>query len=447
MTRNVLSLLLVIGVCFGGAFSLAREANAATAEEIKAQIDQHNSQIKALEADIAKYQRELDALGSQKNTLQSTISGLTITQKQLASKIQVSQNNIAWVNKEIGKLTLSIGDKEVAIATSQTAIGKALRLISETDDVSLIAQVISADNISEAWQRADEAVQFNRALGENIASLREVRTELSTNRDEQQEKKVELIALQKDLAQQKRSVDANKLAQQQLLTQTQNKEANYQALIAQKKAAEAAFGQQLIALQDQLNLIVNPGSLPKVGKGVISWPFSVAFMNSCASRSGYFGNKYCITQFFGNTPFSTANPQIYNGKGHNAIDIAVPIGTPVVAALTGTVLDTGNTDLARGCYSFGKWVMIKHSNGLNTLYSHLSTIDVGKGQQVGTGQTIGLSGMTGYATGPHLHFGVYASEGTQIMTLGQFRNATGGCASAKMPVATLTAYLNPMSYL
>lgn len=447
MTRYALSLLLVIGVCLGGVLSLVRDADAATAEQIRAQIEEHNAQIKALEADIAKYQRELDALGSQKNTLQSAISALTITQKQLASKIQVTQNNIAWVNKEIGKLTLSIGDKEEAIATSQTAIGKALRVISETDNISLIAQVISADNISEAWQRADEAVQFNRALGENIASLRQVRTELSTNRDEQKEKKAELVSLQKDLAQQKRSVDANKLAQQQLLTQTQNKEANYQALIAQKKAAEKAFESALVDLQGQLNLIVNPGSLPRVGKGVISWPFSLAFMNNCAGRTGFFGNKFCVTQYFGNTPFSTANPQIYNGKGHNAIDIAAPIGTPVVAALSGTVLDTGNTDLARGCYSFGKWVMIKHNNGLNTLYSHLSTIDVGKGQQVGTGQIIGLSGMTGYATGPHLHFGVYASEGTQIMTLGQFRNATGGCANAKMPVATLNAYLNPMSYL
>ena len=55
--------------------------------------------------------------------------------------------------------------------------------------------------------------------------------------------------------------------------------------------------------------------------------------------------------------------------------------------------------------------------------------------------------MTGYATGPHLHFGVYASEGTEIMTLRQFRGATIGCADATMPVATLTAYLNPLSYL
>ena len=125
----------------------------------------------------------------------------------------------------------------------------------------------------------------------------------------------------------------------------------------------------------------------------------------------------------------------------------MPVGTPVNSALSGTVFGTGNTDSVPGCYSFGKWVVVKHPNGLATLYSHLSTINVSKGESVSTGQTLGLSGMTGYATGPHLHFGVYASAGIQIMTLGQYRGATTPCANATMPVAPKDAYLNPMSYL
>ena len=359
----------------------------------------------------------------------------------------MTQANIDWANKRISELTLSIGDKEASIENARSAIASALRDIAEGERRDLVSILVTSKAFSEAWHSADVSLEFTSELKKNIEGLREARVVLSTNRDAVNKEKQTLLDLQTELQLQKRSVDATKATQQQLLVATKNQESSYQSLIAQKKAAEKSFEDQLVALQSQLNLIVNPGSLPKVGSGILAWPYSRAFMSSCASRKAYFGNAFCITQFFGNTPFSTANPQVYNGHGHNAIDIASPIGTPIQASLGGTVLDTGNTDLARGCYSFGKWVMIKHTNGINTLYSHLSTIDVSAGQSVSVGQVIGLSGMTGYATGPHLHFGVYASEGTKIQTLGAFRNAKGGCASVKMPVATLTAYLNPLSYL
>ena len=427
--------------------ALPTSARADTVSDLQAQINAHSAQIAQLETDIVTFQKQLDVLGAQKNTLQSTISSLALSAKQLGSQIQVTQNKISSANLQIRQLTFSIGDKEAAIATDQTAIAKALRSAAENEQRSLIAQLITADSLRGAWEVTDEAIQFNRALTNNINDLRATRMALANNRDQVSATKAKLVALNNDLAAQKRSVDANTSAQKRLLAQTKNQESNYQKLIAQKKASEQAFEQELVNLQSQLNLIVHPGSLPKVGAGILSWPLPVTFMNGCASRSGYFGNRFCITQYFGNTPFSTANPQIYNGHGHNAIDMAVPIGTPVVAALSGTVLGTGNTDLIRGCYSFGKWIMIKHTNGLNTLYSHLSQIEVSEGARVGTGQEIGLSGMTGYATGPHLHFGVYASEGTKIMTLRSFRGATAGCADATMPVATLDAYLNPLSYL
>jgi len=443
MSNFPIFLLIIFGLVLGAPYF----ARADAASDIQAKITANNQQRAALEAEIAEDQKQLDALGAKKNTLQSTIDSLTLSQKQLATQIQVTQNKISSANLEIQQLTLSIGDKEETIAENQNAIGKALQGIAEGDRNSLIIGLVSAQSFGEAWQTADEAIQFNRALVNDIANLRTARTELATNRDAVAAQKAQLISLQNDLSVQKRSVDASKAAQQLLLSQTKNQESNYQKLLAQKKAAEQAFEQELADLQSQLNLIVHPNLLPKTGSGVLSWPFSAAFMYNCMQRKSLFGNLYCITQYFGNTPFATANSQVYNGHGHNGIDIGAPIGTPIYATLAGTVLGTGNTDLARGCYSFGKWVMVKHANGLSTLYAHLSEIDVSEGQSVTTGQLVGLSGMTGFATGPHLHFGVYATEGTKIMTLRQFRGATIGCADATMPVATLDAYLNPLSYL
>lgn len=83
---------------------------------------------------------------------------------------------------------------------------------------------------------------------------------------------------------------------------------------------------------------------------------------------------------------------------HRGLDIAAPTGTPVVAAFAGTVSETGD-------YHFnGKTVFIDHGKGLISLYSHLSKIFVSPGEQLSSGQAIGLVGATGRVTGPHLHW-------------------------------------------
>ena len=87
--------------------------------------------------------------------------------------------------------------------------------------------------------------------------------------------------------------------------------------------------------------------------------------------------------------------------------------------------------------------MVKHPNGLSTLYAHLSLQTVSIGEVVSSGQVIGYSGNTGYSTGPHLHFGVYATQGVEIKTFDSSKN----CKGATVPLADLKAYLNPLSYL
>ncbi|MDP3177995.1 MAG: M23 family metallopeptidase, partial [Spirochaetaceae bacterium] len=94
-----------------------------------------------------------------------------------------------------------------------------------------------------------------------------------------------------------------------------------------------------------------------------------------------------------------ANPFTGVRQFHGGIDIVVDSGTPVKAALDGRVADVGYNS------NFGNYVIITHVDGLQTLYAHLSSISTLEGARVKLGGLIGLSGNTGYSTGPHLHFG------------------------------------------
>ena len=219
----------------------APAVHAQSATNFQTQIDAHNQQIKSLEADIAAYQNQLDALAAKKNTLQSTISSMTLSQKQLAIKIKVTQNKINFANAQIQELTHSIGGKETAITADQIAIGKALQSVAENDQSSFISMIISSNSLRDAWQTIDEAVQFNRALANNISDLRAVRTALATNRSNVTAVKTSLVSLQSQLTAQNRSLSASKIAEQQLLVQTKNSESNYQRLLATAQAELSSF--------------------------------------------------------------------------------------------------------------------------------------------------------------------------------------------------------------
>lgn len=93
--------------------------------------------------------------------------------------------------------------------------------------------------------------------------------------------------------------------------------------------------------------------------------------------------------------------------GNNGVDIAAPIGTPVMAAADGKVIISRSGGWGGG---YGTYVVISHSNGTQTLYAHMSVNNVSIGQQISQGQTIGAIGMTGKTSGPHLHFEVRGAK-------------------------------------
>lgn len=89
------------------------------------------------------------------------------------------------------------------------------------------------------------------------------------------------------------------------------------------------------------------------------------------------------------------------GRQHKGLDIKLSVGDTVVAAFSGKVRIVRNEGERKG---YGRYVVIRHTNGLETIYGHLSKQLVTENQEVRAGQPIGLGGSTGRSTGPHLHF-------------------------------------------
>ena len=111
--------------------------------------------------------------------------------------------------------------------------------------------------------------------------------------------------------------------------------------------------------------------------------------------------------------------------GHDGWDYALDAGVPVLAAADGLVLWSGASN--DGCRTPALGVILDHGNGYQTLYWHLSRVDVQPGQRVSRGETLGLAGETGCADGPHLHFGVHF--------LGRETDPEGWCGSGEDPWA------------
>ena len=93
--------------------------------------------------------------------------------------------------------------------------------------------------------------------------------------------------------------------------------------------------------------------------------------------------------------------------GHNGVDYGMPVGSPLYAAASGVVIISKSSSYNGG---YGRYVVIQHSNGTQTVYGHMSNPVVSVGQAVTQGQYIGASGNTGKSTGPHLHFEVRGAK-------------------------------------
>ena len=392
-----------------------------TASDLERQISDQNREIEALNAEIAQYETQLTNISSKKRTLQNTLDQLNISRKKITASISVTKKRIGTAGFEIAQLSRGIASKENSIQTNKSGLAESLRRLNEEESETLAVRLLSSEDLGAIWSDIDAASQMRGAVASDIAELSNAKKSLTQTKTTAEGKRAELLKQQKILVAQQGSLDATRKAQSELLAQTKSQESNFQAILRQKQAEKVAFEAALFELASKLDYALDPARIPSAGKGILRRPLD---------------NVY-ITQQFGKT---SAAKRLYISGTHDGVDFRASLATPVRASLSGTVMEV-NHGAVQNC-QYGKWVLIRHGNGLATLYAHLSDINVSKGSSVATGQVIGYSGNTGYATGPHLHFTVYFSE---AISLKQY--VCKGGKAVSVPIAPVNAYLNPLDYL
>ncbi|MEK7201404.1 MAG: hypothetical protein AAB737_02090, partial [Patescibacteria group bacterium] len=247
--RSFVHLFVLLILLCGLSYIPVSVSRAETVDEIKAQIDTHNSKIQAIEAEIAAYQKQLNVLGTQKQTLTTAIKSIDVNRQQTSSQISATQNRISASNLKLNELSYEIANKEDVIRLDKAVLAKAFRDVDLATDTTLIEQLLSSESFSEAWLKVDQTADLSRSLEAHASDLYVAKTQLTAQHTSVAATKQKLSSLNEELKSQKKSLDIAKSEKDKLLSQTKSQESTYQSLIAKKRAEQKVFEAALQGLE------------------------------------------------------------------------------------------------------------------------------------------------------------------------------------------------------
>jgi murein DD-endopeptidase MepM/ murein hydrolase activator NlpD len=344
------------------------------------QIDQLDAQIRTLNSQISAKSKEKQSLQGQVSLIDSQIYAIQLQINATQLKIDKSNADITATNANIAKA-------EAELKVSREQLSEIIRAMYENGQLSNMEIMVKSNNFSDFVNRSEymETMQLKvQSIADKILIAKK---EMEAKKAELEKQKKEMETLKKDQLAQRYGVDTQRAERNSILTSTKGQESAFQSqLSATQKARDAAWANYWNSLNGPKTGGSSYGG--GAGSGYLIWP----------SSNGV------LTQGYGWTTW--ANQGVYNGQIHNGIDIGHPWSLPranILAAASGYVLSRGSDS------GWGNWVLIKHPNGLVTLYGHMSSVYVSTGQSVSQGQTIGIEGSTGFSSGDHLHFSVYTN--------------------------------------
>lgn len=399
-----------------------------TQDELRQRIEERSKELDLLNQQLKETNEKLKTTQNERASLQRDLAIIQHNISQLSLGIKVDETTVQKLSLEIDSLNYNIRDIQTSMENKREAASRILQELQkvEQSNDSLLITFLKNKSLADSVLETQSLANLQSQLTTDIQSLRALEGEYNDEVELAKNNKVKIALHQQNLENKKYVVEDQKEERRVVLAQTKNKESVYLQQLSDLEKRRQEVDSEIEAMDAILRAKIDPSLLPAPHPGLLLWPVP----------GGY------ETQGYGATAFAK---RTYPGKWHNGVDIdGVPMGTEVLAAADGTVINVGNQDsFCRGA-AYGKFIVVKHTNGLTTLYGHLSRFIVSIGQEVSAGNVIGYLGKTGWATGPHLHFTVLASQTLTPARPGFPEGTKPSRSCGPMPVG---GDLNPNQYL
>jgi murein DD-endopeptidase MepM/ murein hydrolase activator NlpD len=395
--RFATALLLVVG--------FAVSAGAILADEFDEQIGEGEGDLERVDEQTREAQAFLAATQARRSALQSRLRVAEEARYREIGKLQGLQTELDTAELEILATKRQVEPLSEDFEAEKAVIAGKLRALYKANrGLSSLELLLSSDSFTEGL---DKISSLETVLQQDFADIRELI-------DRREEIRLRTIVL----AAQQQEVEDLKTSRELVQAELDRRTAEHQALIDEVAAQEGGAEDDIAAFEAEAAAINARISRLRAERAAeiaeLERQHRIEEARAAAAAGGGTGGYIwpllgIITTEYGGCTFGQCP--------HVGMDIAAPLGTPILASSAGVVLYADYAVPGDRRASYGMMVIIAHNATEETLYSHLADITlpppVVAGQIVSAGQVIGYVGLSGWTTGPHLHF-EYRLNGVQL---------------------------------
>jgi murein DD-endopeptidase MepM/ murein hydrolase activator NlpD len=383
---RLLALALPIALAALCAALLAAPA-AVPAKDLQTQLEAKESKLEAVRVRKGVLTTTISHYKSRIERLTSEVAGIRTREAAVRGRLASKQSELDKAVAQLDGAQAHLDAVRARLKRALVALRQRLVAMYEACSPDLLSVIVESSSVTDLATRAEYLDRFKGMDEAVVGRVRDLRDQVKGIVTRLRDAKDTIEAARNAIAAEEQVLAAARTSLQSHQRQLRSARADREAALAKISDHEEELDGSVAAIQGKIAAqLMATGSAPlpagpiKGGSGAMIWPVDGPVVSGFGGRDIGAGYEY-----------------------HPGIDIAVPEGTPIRAALGGNVVFTEPESASGG---YGNYTCIDHGGGLSTCYAHQSSFAVSAGEAVSQGDVIVYSGCTGYCLGPHVHFEV-----------------------------------------